>query len=145
MNDRVTIFRAPGRSSIRELLSGAGLPTADLDAVDLSAFLGCGDPEHPDGVIGLELFGPVGLLRSLVVAESARGRGYGHALVTAIEDLARAEGVETLYLLTTTVPEFFEREGYATIARDEVPEAIRGTSEFSSLCPADAIVMRKIL
>ena len=145
MTAPVPIFRGVERSRVLELVSGAGLPTADLDAVDLSAFLGCGDPEHPDGVIGLELFGPVGLLRSLVVAESARGRGYGHALVTALEDLARAEGVETLYLLTTTVPGFFEHEGYATIARDDVPAAIKATAEFSSLCPADAVVMRKIL
>lgn len=137
------IFRSPSLDRVRELLALADLPTEDLTGVGLPTFLGCGDPADPDGVIGLEIFGSVGLLRSLVVAESARGRGCGHALVSAVENLARAEGVGTLYLLTTTVPEFFKREGYAVVTRSDVPEAIRATAEFSNLCPTDAIVMRK--
>ena len=54
-------------------------------------------------------------------------------------------GVETLYLLTTTAPEFFGERGYAEVNREEAPEAIRGSTEFADLCPTTATCMRKRL
>jgi amino-acid N-acetyltransferase len=48
-------------------------------------------------------------------------------------------------LLTTTAEDFFRALGYARIARELAPEAIRTTREFSSLCPASSVVMVKRL
>ncbi len=48
-----------------------------------------------------------------------------------------------LYLLTTTAKDFFNKEGYIVVNRDEVPEPIKNSSEFSSVCPSTAIVMKK--
>jgi amino-acid N-acetyltransferase len=48
-----------------------------------------------------------------------------------------------LYLLTTTAREFFAGRGYRAIDRADAPERIRGTTEFSDLCPASATAMVK--
>lgn len=52
-------------------------------------------------------------------------------------------GVETLYLLTTTAAGFFADRGYERVDRSVVPAPVRGTTQFSTLCPESATVMRK--
>lgn len=123
------------------LLSDAGLPLDDLTAEHLALVA----EEHGElhGLIGLEFFGDVGLLRSLVVASHSRGRGLGQMLVSALEAHARDCGVAELWLLTIDADAFFERLGYGIRRRDAAPGAIRGTAEFSTLCPADAVLMSK--
>jgi amino-acid N-acetyltransferase len=97
------------------------------------------------GTGGIERYGTDGLLRSLVVERSYRGEGYGTAIRGALEAEARADGIETLYLLTTTAADFFAAAGYARIDRAEAPDTIRETTEFVDLCPASAACLRKSL
>jgi amino-acid N-acetyltransferase len=97
------------------------------------------------GVIGLESFENLGLLRSLVVSRAARGSGIGAALVAALEAVCRELGVRELWLLTIDADAFFAKLGYVTRSRDAAPEAIRNTAEFSGLCPGDAVLMSKEL
>jgi amino-acid N-acetyltransferase len=97
------------------------------------------------GSVGLEARGSAALLRSLAVASDQRGKRIGHALVGAIESRARSSRIGELFLLTTSAEHFFARLDYAVISRDDVPAALRETPEFSSLCPASAICMRKRL
>lgn len=139
------IFHHPPESEVRRLLSDAQLPNTDLRAEHIEHFFGCGPRQAPQGVIGLEIYGSEALLRSLVVAESARGKGCGTALVLEIERYARERGVTSVYLLTTTAAEFFERMGYAAVSRDEAPDCIRATSEFAALCPSSSTFMMKTL
>lgn len=140
-----TIFRHPEATQVRRLTSAAGLPTDDLDALDPANFWAAGPRTAPAGVVGLERCGTAALLRSLAVDDAWRGRGVGRALVEAAERAARAEGVQTLCLLTTTAAAFFERLGYRPAERDTAPEAIRATREFRDLCPASAVFMVKHL
>lgn len=70
---------------------------------------------------------------------------YGTALCDRLEDRASADGVETLYLLTTTAAEFFADRGYVAVERSGAPDAIRGTTEFADLCPSSATCMAKSL
>ena len=111
----------------------------------LRAFFYCGPADAPTGLVGLELFGDVALLRSLVVVPAARSSGMGTALVRYAENYARSQGVRTLYLLTTTAEGFFARLGYSHAARDAAPPAIRSTREFAGLCPASSAFMSKQL
>lgn len=67
------------------------------------------------------------------------------ALVAKAEGHAKAHGVEEVYLLTTTAEGFFARLGYERVEREGAPESIRGTKEFSSICPSSAVLMRKLL
>ena len=139
------IFPRPPLAAVTALLDDCGLPTSDLDQHDLDEFLGCGPDEQPLGVIGLERCGNDGLLRSLAVAPSVRGAGCGAALVARLEQQAHDRGIRCLYLLTETAEAFFAARGYQVIERSLVPDAVRATSEFASLCPDDATVMRKAL
>lgn len=139
------VFRRPPASALRRLLEAAGLPVADLAAQDLDNFFACGPQDAPTGVIGLEIHGADALLRSLAVAAGARRQGCGKALVAEAERHARSRGVRRLYLLTTAAEGFFKGLGYATIPRDDAPASIRGTAEFSGLCPASSALMMKDL
>jgi amino-acid N-acetyltransferase len=96
-------------------------------------------------VIGLERFSESGLLRSLAVAPGHQHIGLGRQLVAQLEHDAGAEGIEQLVLLTQSAEPFFRRLGYQTIDRRCVPDELRRSEEFRSLCPANAVCMTKSL
>ena len=132
----------PGRD-IEALLSASGLPTADLrDGAKVTLFA-CTRDSQLRGVVGLEMRGQVALLRSLAVPSPERGSGIGAALVSHAEQYAARQGVDTIYLLTTTAAEFFERRGYRHASRETAPAAIAGTSQFAGLCPSSSAFMAK--
>jgi amino-acid N-acetyltransferase len=139
------IFSRPSESAVKRLLAESGLPTADITAGHLSHFFGCGPGAELHGVVGLEPYGRVALLRSLAVEPASRGAGMGAGLLRHAERHAQGLGIGALYLLTATAEKFFERRGYSRIPREEAPEAIRRTSEFSGICPASSAFMMKRL
>jgi N-acetylglutamate synthase-like GNAT family acetyltransferase len=94
------------------------------------------------GCAAVEVFGAAGLLRSVAVADGQRGKGLGHQLTQAALDLARARGVSSVYLLTTTAARFFPRFGFHEVARADVDRAVKGSVEFTTACPASAVAMR---
>jgi amino-acid N-acetyltransferase len=94
------------------------------------------------GCAAVEIHGTVGLLRSVAVDETRRGEGLGHQLTQAALDLARARGLKTVYLLTTTAAAFFPRFGFREVARTDVDPAVQRSVEFTKACPADAVAMR---
>ena len=104
-----------------------------------------GPPGAPTGLVGCEIHGNDGLLRSLVVTPEKRSDGTGSALVEHVEAYARKQGVRVMYVLTTTAEDFFARRGYSSISRDQVPDSIRSTTEYSDICPASSAVMVKHL
>ena len=131
--------------AVLALLQEAGLPTADLaSAAGLHMWVLL-DNESLIGVIGMERFGARALLRSLAVAPGYRQRGMGHQLVARLEREAEADGVEQLVLLTETAEKFFRAIGFEVIERRHVPEEIKQSAEFRSLCPASAVCMSKLL
>jgi amino-acid N-acetyltransferase len=139
----VDIAAGPTRSGAASLLKSAGLPTSDLDGAQLQHFFFIGTASVPIGLVGLELCGDHALLRSLVVAPSARAGGAGTALVGHAETHARSQGARDVYLLTTTAEDFFARRGYVRIGREAAPEPIRSTREFADICPASSAFMVK--
>jgi amino-acid N-acetyltransferase len=131
------------RASALALLRENDLPISDLDETKtLFACLRNGDVI---GTGGLESFRDCALLRSISVKKDLQKKGLGKFVVGGIEKLARQGGVHCLYLLTTTAKDFFTKEGYEAIDREAVPIEIKNTTEFSSICPSSATVMRKIL
>ncbi len=129
---------------VESLLERNGLPASD--AADKPAcFYVASVGDERVGVGGIEVHDTDGLLRSVVIEQSARGNGFGTALCGALERTAREDGVETLYLLTTTAAEFFAARDYITVERAAVPEPIRQTTQFTELCPATATCMQKAL
>ena len=130
---------------VLELLDTEGLPVSDLGRSSSINLLGVRKSGRLIGVVGFEVYGQDGLIRSLVVAPDRRGGGIGVNLVHEAEIRALSKGVSTLYLLTMTAASFFSRLGYATIERVTAPESISSTAEFQMLCPASALLMRKVL
>ena len=145
MSSPLHISMRPELEAAIRLLQEAHLPTEDLSASHLEHFAYAGPATHPTGLVGLEIFGDLALLRSLAVVPSRRGFGDGQRLLAHAESYARSAGVRELYLLTTTAETFFARRGYARAARDTAPPAIRATREFSGICPASSAFMSKPL
>jgi len=143
---QTTITKAPSgqRQAIIQLLQAEGLPVGDLPA-SLDNFFVAVDNDKVVGAIGLELYGDCGLLRSMVVDKEHRNKNIASGLVQQLENDAKAKGINCMYLLTQTAPGYFERKGYQKLTRDEVPEGLKTSSEFSHVCPASAIVMKKQL
>jgi amino-acid N-acetyltransferase len=145
MGSTMNIYRNPPERQVKHLLAESQLPASDLSPGHLEHFFGCGPVEAPKGVVGLEVYDKVALLRSLAVSAASRGNGYGKALVAQAERYARSRGVTEIYLSTTTAAEFFERLGYKMTDRETAPDAIRQTQEFSALCPSSSAFMVKTL
>jgi len=132
-------------ASARSLLRTAALPVEDLGGEHLAGFLVATEANAVVGVIGLEAFSKFGLLRSLVVDQACRGQRLGQKLVAELEAAADEQGVEELWLLTIDADAFFAKLGYTISGRDGAPAVIANTAEFTSLCPGDAVLMRKPL
>lgn len=126
---------------IRRVLAVLGLPADDVGAPH-QRFITARAGEALLGFVGLELYGPDALLRSLAVVPTHHGEGLGRELGRRALAEARAHGVREVYLLTTTADRFFERAGFARIAREHVPAAVQRSHEFQTLCPASAVCMR---
>lgn len=141
MSTAIRQARASDFPVVRGLLAAADLPVDDF-APEHLVFVGEAGGT-PVGGIGLEALGDIGLLRSLVVARQARSSGLGGRLVAALEDEARSRGIRELWLLTIDADAYFRGLGYEVRHRDDAPAGIRGTAEFSGLCPGTAVLMSK--
>lgn len=126
----------------RALLAASDLPIDDIDDASIS-FVGAFDHDALVGVVGLQACGRVGLLRSLAVAPSHRDHGIARELCERVCGMTGERGMESLWLLTTSAKDYFTRHGFETVPRDEAPEAIRTTAQFTALCPSSAHVMRR--
>ena len=127
---------------VERILVRNDLPSQDVRSKPDCFYIGYAGGERV-GIGGFERYGTEGLLRSVVVEESNRNEGLGIALCEALEAHASAAGIDTLYLLTTTVAEFFTDRGYREISRGRAPDPIQQTAEFQFLCPETAVCMRK--
>ena len=128
--------------AVQSLLSANDLP---IDGVkkNFSSFVVAEDNGQIAGAIGLEKFGPVALLRSAVVSSEHRGSGVGRRLVERILERASDDGIDELFLLTTTAEKYFPRFGFSSTARSAVPAAVKASAEFQGACPDTAVVMRR--
>lgn len=128
--------------AIDRLLERNALPTVGL-AGHLATTLVARDNGSIVGSAALEIYRGGALLRSVVVDASVRGSGLGLRLTDAALTMARERGVPAVYLLTTTAERFFPKFGFSRIPREHVPATVRESVEFTSACPASAVVMMR--
>ena len=131
-------------AAVLALLERAQLPTAGLVEHLGHTFI-ASRGSNVVGAAAIELYEGGALLRSVVVDETERGSGLGQRLSTHAVDEARKLRRPAIYLLTMTAEGFFPRFGFERIDRSEVPATVRQSIEFTSACPASAVVMRKVL
>ena len=130
---------------VSALLVACDLPITDLRDDSNVCFFGIRHESELLGVIGIEVCGDFGLLRSLAISAAHRGNGLGQKLVALSEEWATRSNIKALYLLTTTADSFFARLGYEELSRSEAPRAISETSQFAGLCPDSSTCMCKWL
>lgn len=129
-------------AGVEALLTANKLPL-DGVAASLGSFVVAEHGGALVGVAGIEHCGagPHALLRSVAVDKAWQGKGLGRALVTrAIRD-AESRGAQAFYLLTTTAEQYFPAFGFKPITRATVPADVQANVEFTSACPASAVVM----
>jgi amino-acid N-acetyltransferase len=85
------------------------------------------------GMIGLEVYAPSALLRSIVVDDSLRGRGYGDMLAEKALSEARSRGVRNVYLFTMDRASFFARHGFVACTMADFDEDGRKSSQYQVL------------
>ena len=129
--------------AVLELLEQASLPTDGLEEQFGPGYAVALEEDRIVGAAGIERYGRSGLLRSVVTASEARGRGIAEALTRNRLDWAATEGLDMVYLLTTTAAGYFPRLGFEPVDRSQVPAEVQASREFSGICPASAIAMRR--
>jgi thioredoxin type arsenate reductase len=130
--------RAEDLAEVEALLHSLDLPLTGLRQDYPGGYVLVREGGALVGVAGLEIYDRVGLLRSVAVAPSRQGTGLGQALVADRLRAASDRGLEVVYLLTTTAPEFFRKRGFVPARRDEVPPSLAASPEFVSVCPSSA-------
>jgi amino-acid N-acetyltransferase len=131
--------------ALNQLLEIANLPLVESNDSTENFFKAVNESGVIMGAIGLEKHGNSALLRSLVVNENYRGQGIAKLLVDQIINLSKNLNLKKLVLLTTTADKYFDKHHFERIQRNDVPEEIKHSREFSSICPVSAIVMQKAL
>lgn len=125
------------------LLKKNNLPTEDLDSGKQLFVVEEGD--EVIATIAVEYDYNNALLRSLSVSEEKRRTGIGAELVRFVEDYVAEQGVQNIFLLTTTASQFFSIRGYQIVYRSNVPDFIKNTKEYSFICASSSILMKKDL
>ncbi len=144
MSGAVEPARAADLEAVLSLLRDNALPVDGLSD-HLATTLVVRDGGRIVGSAALEVYGDGALLRSVAVAPHLQRSGLGRTLTDAAIDLARQRRLPALFLLTTTADGYFPRFGFERIERSQVPATVQASVEFTSACPASAIVMRKLL
>ncbi len=151
MSDEFKIEKAKisDHAAIIILLKNTKLPPDGIEA-HLENFLIIRHPEAVAGseflvgTVGLEIYGKSALLRSLAVHPDFQGKGLGTRLVNRITEAAKKKDIHRLFLLTDTAEDYFKKKGFAIVPRDQVPEAMKQSIEFTTLCTSSPSMMREI-
>lgn len=130
--------------TFRSLIASADLPTEDLD-FKTQILLGYYDNETLMATGGLEVFGTDAILRSLTVKFGSRNKSLGSNIVDDLVLKAKDNGVSTIYLLTESADGFFKKKGFVEVNRDDTPEQVKASPEFSYICDKTAICMKRSL
>lgn len=146
MTTSLTIRRATlgDLPAVERLLTANGLILDDV-ATGITGYLVAEERGVVLGVIGLETYASVGLLRSAAVEPSRQGSGLGGRLVQGLIDDARRRGHRALYLFTPSAERFFRRHGFTPMDRNALPAEVKGSGQFTHSCGASAVTMMRRL
>lgn len=99
-------------------------------------------------VLGTAAWEPAGddaIVRSVAVAPSSRGKGIGTAVTAAAVRAVADSTARAVYLVTESAEPFFAAHGFSPIRREELPEAVAASAQFTRDCPSSAPAMRLLL
>lgn len=131
------------KADILKLLTKTTLPP-DGVSEHLGSFLIARDESGQlIGCAGLELYGKIGLLRSVAVSPDLQKSGIASRLVAAVIGEAKKSGIREIVLLTTTAREFFARRfDFVETARENYHESLKDSPEWTLPRCSAAVVMK---
>jgi len=138
------IIKQPKLYEVVNLLQCNDLPYEDIKNKSLEHFFGYYKDEILEGIVGLEIYNNIALLRSLAV-NNQKSTGIGSKLLEYVNNYSKKNNIDTLYLLTTTANKYFLKKGFEIEDKNKAPSIIQNTEEFRSICPSNSIFMKKIL
>lgn len=127
-------------NEIIELLRGNKLPYKDIISSKVE-FITHRLNGSLVGCIGIENYGKDRLLRSFAVNDAYKSKGVGKKLLKELIVSSKEKGVKKLHLLTTTADLYFAKNGFFSVSRNNAPEKILESKEFSEICPSSSIYM----
>jgi len=131
--------------AIRVLLAVVRLPWQDIGEPDITFFVAESE-RGIIGVCGLENCGDGdAMIRSLGVMPGYRKQSIGRRLVQRASAHATEKKIGRLFLLTENASDYFTQLGFSRLDRKAVPANLRAKRLFSSLCPASASLMVRLL
>ena len=142
MDVTIELAEKDNLSLLQGILEQNDLPTDDIYNNSIRFFV-AKENDRILGLVGLEVYKPFGLLRSLAVMDEFKNKQIGKKLVEYLITESKSEEIKELYLLTTTADKYFPKFGFIRIEREQVPDSIRQTEEFKNICPDSAVVMKK--
>jgi len=122
------------------ILKETNLPFNDIDLNNqqfLLAYLG----KDIIASCAVEQYKKEALLKSFAVKMDLQGKGIGKEIYLKMIDYCKSNEIEDLYLLTTTAEDWFDHMGWIRVKRESLPESIKNTKEYNSICPLNAICM----
>lgn len=124
---------------IKKILLEHELPVEDLEN-DITFFV---EKKNKDIICigGLEKYDKYCLIRSIAVVENFKNQGLGTKMTKYLCEQAKLQKFEKIFLLTLTAEKYFPKFGFQKINRDQTPDVIKSSSEFSTVCPDSATVM----
>jgi len=128
--------------AVKEILRNEKLPVEDISP-DLNNFFIATDNRMVVGCIGLEVYGKYGFLRSMAVRPEYRKMKIAGELIKKLESHARQLGLRAIYLLTEGAQGYFLNKAFTIVKREEMPDELKQSSEFTQTCPQSAIAMVK--
>lgn len=131
--------------ALKSFLAENKLPDGDLKLDNSYFFAYHDDNGKIVGTGGLEFYSSHALLRSIAVSESFRGTSVGKKIVSHLIDQADRRNIREIFLLTETAPVFFSKLGFQAVSRETVPDEVKSSSEFASVCPVSAVCMSVVL
>ena len=136
-----SIVTSENFNTLLDFLKENNLPYQDLQ-LDGNLFLIYHSDKRIMGCGGIEEYGHNALLRSIAVDLQERGKKIGQRIVADLIAEAKNKKIESLFLLTETARPFFLKLGFKDVPRDEAPDALKQSSEFSHVCPMSAACMK---
>ena len=125
-----------------------------LEFCDLPGDIQCPPGEEPENFFvvteagkvvacaGLEIYPPVGLVRSLAVDPSQRSRGFGAALLVKLIERAEELEISEIYGLTVSAKAYLQAHGFALVPRSDAPPSLLRSAQFKIQCPTSAVLLR---
>ena len=130
---------------VEALLKQVNLPIEGVCDQFQNYFKIQGESDKIIGCVGVEVYGNMGLLRSVAIHPDFQRKGLGKKLVEGAEEFSKTRALKKIYLLTEGAEEFFSRLGYKTIPREQADPSVQQSLEFTTVCKDSGTCMEKDL